>query len=114
MAYFPKEDRQKHYFSPDGNYGDATGLVVIDTEDWSPADWDYIEGLSEGRRAEVAEDLEAGRGSLDFQDCTVCTFTGSVFRRFVDMERGEDGGYTWTCPQCESVHDWEGVDTQSA
>lgn len=109
----------KHYFSTDGNYGNAEGLVIIDTTDWSAEVWAYIEGLDEGYRAEVTEDIAAGRGSIDQQDCpeymdealTVeCGFTGPVYRQFVDPERGEDGGYTWTCPDCETEHEWEGED----
>lgn len=116
----------QHYFATDGNYGDAKGMVVIDTTHWTRDQWDYIENLSEGQRAEVTEDIAAGKGSIDQQDCphgwqeedpntgaireVECGFVGQVYRAFYDPERGEEGGYTWECPNCETAHDWEGED----
>lgn len=108
----------KTYFTTDGTYGDAEGLVVLDTTGWTPDHWDYIATLSDGRRAEVGEDLAAGLGSLDQQDCPfiyedaefdgACGFSGIVYRQFFDVERGADGGYTWECPECGTTNDYEG------
>jgi len=43
-----------HYFASDGNYGDAEGLVVIDTTSWTADEWDIIENTPDDRRAAVA------------------------------------------------------------
>jgi hypothetical protein len=38
------------YFAEDGNYGDASGLVIVDTSDWTEEQWQMIEGTSDGFR----------------------------------------------------------------
>lgn len=103
----------KHYFAGDGNYGDATGLVFIDTTDWAPGAWEYIDILPEGMRAEVAEDIAAGRGVLDEQECPgfiddACSFKGYVYINFFDPARKQAGGYAWDCPECEANNAYEG------
>lgn len=108
----------KTYFAADGNYGDAEGLVILDTTGWTPDHWGYIAMLSDGQRAEVGEDLAAGRGSIDQQDCPfiyedaefdgACEWSGYVYRHFEYPEQGADGGYTWTCPRCDTEHNYEG------
>lgn len=45
---------QMHYFALDGNYGDAAGLTVIDTGDWTESDFAIIDEASDGDRPEVA------------------------------------------------------------
>jgi hypothetical protein len=32
----------KTFFSKDGSYGDAAGLIVIDTTNWTIEDWNYV------------------------------------------------------------------------
>ncbi len=45
-----------HYFATDGSYGDATGLVLINTDNWTPSHWRTIEEASDyEERAEVAK-----------------------------------------------------------
>lgn len=111
--------QQQHYFASDGNYGDAAGLVILDTTNWRQKHFDYIAMLSEGKRAEVAEDIMLGHGSIDQQDCPgifgaaldrPCGFTGWVYRHFSYPEQGEEGGYTWECPECGSENEYEGID----
>lgn len=46
-----------HYFADDGNYGDANGLVVIDTGHFTDEDWTLIEQTSDWQRAVVARDI---------------------------------------------------------
>lgn len=43
-----------HYFAVDGNYGDASLMCVMDTSDWTEADWQRIEEASDSDRPEVA------------------------------------------------------------
>jgi hypothetical protein len=42
------------YFAMDGNYGNAHGLVIIDTADWTDADWDRVENATDDDRFIVA------------------------------------------------------------
>jgi hypothetical protein len=46
-----------HYFADDGNYGDANGLVVIDTALFTDGDWTLIEEASDWQRASIARDI---------------------------------------------------------
>jgi len=42
------------YFAADGNYGDATGMVIIDTTGWTDEDFEALdEGLDHQRPAEA-------------------------------------------------------------
>lgn len=45
------------YFAADGSYGDAAGLVVIDTSDWDQDDWDHVDFAPESERLSVAREL---------------------------------------------------------
>ena len=42
------------YFATDGSYGDATDLIVIDTDLFTEEDWDEIQNASDAERAELA------------------------------------------------------------
>jgi hypothetical protein len=53
----PTIDNSTTYFALDGNYGEAQGMVVIDTTKWSEDDWTQIEEASDSERAQVALDL---------------------------------------------------------
>lgn len=48
------ESFQKHYFSQDGNYGDADSLTVVDTSRWTSDDWDAIDEAPDYDRVRVA------------------------------------------------------------
>jgi len=110
----------KMFFARDESYGDAEGIIILDTSDWTQEHYDYMsDALSDRERYRVARGIAEGRGSLDQQDCPTvhhngkeCGFTGIVYRRFVDPERGEDGGYEWDCPKCGMTSEWEGEDTE--
>ena len=39
------------YFATDGSYGDATGLVIVDTSKWTHEQWQMIEETSDSFRA---------------------------------------------------------------
>jgi hypothetical protein len=49
--------KQSSYFAPDGNYGDAEGLLLLDTTDWSEDDWLAIEEAGDFNRTQVAQDI---------------------------------------------------------
>lgn len=42
------------YFATDGSYGDPNGLVILDTTDWTPEDWDNIDAESDWLRIDRA------------------------------------------------------------
>ena len=39
------------YFAKDGSYGDASGLVIVDTSKWSEETWQMIEETSDEFRS---------------------------------------------------------------
>jgi len=47
-------ERSLHYFASDGNYGNADGLVVMETTFWTADDWDIIDQTSDDDRGTVA------------------------------------------------------------
>ncbi len=44
----------KHYFAADGNYGDATDGVIVDTTDFTEEDWEKIENAPDEQRVHIA------------------------------------------------------------
>lgn len=52
----------EHYFAQDGNFGDATELIIVDTTNWTEADWEMIEDAYDGERATIAERISIERG----------------------------------------------------
>ncbi len=49
--------KQTHYFAPDGNYGDATGIVIVDTTHFTEGDWDTIAYSAEQYRVGAALEI---------------------------------------------------------
>lgn len=39
------------YFAKDGSYGDASGLVIVDTSKWTEETWRMIDETSDNFRA---------------------------------------------------------------
>ena len=52
------------YFAGDGSYGDASGLVIIDTRAWNNDQWDSIESASDYTRANVAQSIALLNGDI--------------------------------------------------
>lgn len=112
----------KMFFARDESYGDAEGIIILDTSGWTQEHHNYMSDvLSDRERYRVAHGIAEGHGSLDQQDCPAytdealtveCGFTGIVYRLFLDPERGEEGGYTWECPECGLPSEWEGEDEE--
>jgi len=46
--------RSLSYFAEDGNYGNAGGMVIMETTHWNELDWEIIEQVSDGDRPAVA------------------------------------------------------------
>ena len=47
-------ERSLHSFAPDGNYGSASGMLVLETTFWREVDWEILESASDDQRANVA------------------------------------------------------------
>lgn len=54
-----KQEKQRHlsYFATDGSYGNADGLVVMETTHWTELDWNLIDGAMDDARPTVARIL---------------------------------------------------------
>jgi len=57
----------KHYFAVDGNYGNASGIVTVETDDWKREDWEAIDEASDDERAWVAERIARKHGARRWQ-----------------------------------------------
>lgn len=53
-----------HYFAADGNYGDATDLVIVQTSDWTTEDWDIIMDCNDTDRKKVAESIANAKKTI--------------------------------------------------
>jgi hypothetical protein len=53
-----------HYFAIDGNYGNADGIVLCQTQDWTEEDWTEIENATDSERANVAVEISRQYGNL--------------------------------------------------
>jgi hypothetical protein len=47
----------QHYFASDGNYGDATELIIVHTDSLTEDDWRIIEESPDSARQQVVCDL---------------------------------------------------------
>jgi hypothetical protein len=45
------------YFTDDGTYGNARGLIIANTETWTDEDWQRIEEASDNERIAVAYEI---------------------------------------------------------
>ena len=52
------------YFAQDGSYGDAAGLVIIDTRAWPQDDWDRIDMAHDRDRVSIAISIAAENGDI--------------------------------------------------
>ena len=50
-----------HYFTPDGEYGDADGLAIIDTSRFTRRDWDDISATRKDERLAAARMISSLR-----------------------------------------------------
>jgi hypothetical protein len=42
-----------HYFAADGSYG-TSNIIVIDTTDWSPEEWEIVDNATDQERISIA------------------------------------------------------------
>jgi hypothetical protein len=45
------------YFAYDGNYGDADGIVILDTYRFTDEDWDLLEVTPDHERGQAAQEI---------------------------------------------------------
>lgn len=55
---------QIHYFAIDGNFGNADGIVLCQTQDWTEEDWDRVETCTDDERANIAVEISRQYGNL--------------------------------------------------
>lgn len=48
---------QQYYFAEDGNYGDATNIVIVDTTEWTEEDWNEVEEAPDYERVDIARSI---------------------------------------------------------
>ena len=82
----------KHYFTDEGTYGDASALIILDTRNFTPEEWAWVEGCSDNARQRMA----------------ITCFVRSFYRKRDESESGlpcehccfldepdTDSGYVW-------------------
>jgi len=52
------------YFAADGSYGDAAGLVIIDTRAWNNDQWDAVDTAHDRDRVSIAIQTAAENGDI--------------------------------------------------
>jgi hypothetical protein len=50
-----------HYFAADGNFGNATNLVIVDTTDWTDEEWADVEYAIDDQRSTTALSLSTSK-----------------------------------------------------
>lgn len=59
-AIFSENGSLLSYFAVDGSYGDADGMVIVDTVDWTNEMWDMIGECDDYSRGYLAELFDNG------------------------------------------------------
>lgn len=74
------------YVAVDGNWGDASGLTIIDDRDWEQSDYNLIDEASDGNKADIADAIDAwikdGRPEL-FCDRDSDEFASALLDKYV-------------------------------
>lgn len=74
------------YVAVDGNWGDASGLTIIDDRDWEQSDYTLIDEASDGNKADIADAIDAwikdGRPEL-FCDRDSDEFASALLDKYV-------------------------------
>lgn len=87
---------RKHYFTDDGTFGDAREILILDTSNFTPQEWWWIEETSDSDRLRMATTVYVRawlRNNYRYTDnmlpCQYCNFTD---------DETVDSGYIWmTC-----------------
>lgn len=46
-----------HYFAADGNYGDASGILIVHSDHFTEEEWEEIDTSHDSTRVEVVTEL---------------------------------------------------------
>ena len=60
--------QQQHYFSDDGNYGDAYDIGVFDTTNWTDIDWHLIEEATDSQRLSIARNINNRHSGANIEE----------------------------------------------
>jgi hypothetical protein len=52
-----KKNEDMIYFATDGSYGDAAGLIIVDTSQWNEEEWAIIDEARDSERVRLAYEL---------------------------------------------------------
>lgn len=67
----PKYISSGLYVAVDGNWGDASGMTIIDDSDWTQSEYNLIDEASDYNKADLADKIDAwvkqGRPEGDFE-----------------------------------------------
>jgi len=63
------------YFSDDGNYGPANGLIMFNTDGWSPEMWQEIIDVEDNERSSLAVHFSSGHHPWRDAMCNTCGLT---------------------------------------
>jgi len=87
----------KHYFASDGNYGDAAGLLVVDSGAYTPEEWEELEAATDSTRLGLARELAARKGyAWTSESVIVCDGCNSPM--LPNLSTWEDSdGCGWIC-----------------
>ena len=77
------------YFAKDGNYGDATDLVLIDTSEWESLDFRILDEAGDDDRAHTAQLIQKwiDKGRPEIMDDRSDTF--GMYLNLEEMLRDE-------------------------
>jgi hypothetical protein len=68
----------KMYFASDGSFGDAEGIEIHDTSDWTDAMWEEIESATDNSRPSLSDHFAKGEHEFnpEFESrCDECSLT---------------------------------------
>ncbi len=95
---------RKHYFAEDGSYGDAREIAILDTSNFTPEEWAWVEEASDNGRVRIAitcfvrSFYRIRNESESGLPCQHCCFV---------EESDTDSGYVWmTCEGDNDGCDW--------
>lgn len=84
-------EKASTYFATDGSYGTAHNLEIIDTSEWTDADWAEVEHATDDTRADTASAI--ARRYLNAPITVTCQHEGTMGTVDLDAE-------TVSCDEC--------------
>lgn len=89
------------FFAQDGSWGDATGMVIIDTRGWTSEDFDDVDNANDDERQDVAlaiSDRYAQEEGAALNTYSYCGECGGA----VDTDPDDPDGPLFVC-ECEEA-----------